>query len=473
MLVDSIMRSLKKDAVNPSYSTYEVDKIQVDNPSGMVPHFLSQNYIMSVVNDVSDDKIEDIDIIKRVFPGDEEVKAKINEGLRSFKKNVEDLVKSARILETETTNLSKIPVLSRLIVKGSIQSNPFENLLPKTNEIELLKFSELKYKEYLTTLEEIHVFLKNYPLVPYDESTITTLKENLTVVVQVWGKEQAIRATIANAKKEYNDMLKTKESEEQTKKQNFDKLIESLTVYRKAYQDFQAALKTICSYSIKIESEEIQSIGHKLYIENGFQLNKQKFIEAVNSLLIEQIANPDDIAPSYFFETNYRKKSPKITSYDDFEAKLYGNFEKLNRKTYKIVTNDGREFERLSPGWKTSVILDLILGYDRDISPVIIDQPEDNLAITYINEGLVKAIKNIKSKKQIILVSHNATIPMLADAQNIVLCRNIDKRIIIKSSPLEGQIDGKNVVDYIAEITDGGKPAIKKRVKKYNLKKFN
>jgi predicted ATP-dependent endonuclease of OLD family len=162
-----------------------------------------------------------------------------------------------------------------------------------------------------------------------------------------------------------------------------------------------------------------------------------------------------------------------VRNYDDFELKVYSSFEALNKKKYKIITNDGREFEKLSPGWKTSVILDIILGYDKDISPIIIDQPEDNLATNYINKGLVKAIKKIKSKKQIILVSHNATIPMLADAQNIVLCRNENNKIVIKSSPLEGKIDGKEVVDLIAEITDGGKPSIKKRVKKYNLKKFS
>ena len=37
---------------------------------------------------------------------------------------------------------------------------------------------------------------------------------------------------------------------------------------------------------------------------------------------------------------------------------------------------------------------------------------------------------------------------------------------------MEDVIDGKPVVDYIAEITDGGKASIKKRVKKYNLKSF-
>ena len=61
---------------------------------------------------------------------------------------------------------------------------------------------------------------------------------------------------------------------------------------------------------------------------------------------------------------------------------------------------------------------------------------------------------------------------MLGDAQNVILCRNDNGKIVIKSSPLEGKIEGKTMVDYVAEITDGGKPSIKKRVKKYNLKSF-
>ena len=138
--------------------------------------------------------------------------------------------------------------------------------------------------------------------------------------------------------------------------------------------------------------------------------------------------------------------------------KKYKDIESLNTKEYKIVTNDGRKFENLSAGWKTSVILDIILGYEKDMAPIIIDQPEDNLATNYINGGLVTAIKKIKGQKQIILVSHNATIPMLADAQNIVLCNNVNNKIVIKSSPLEGKIEGKSVLDHIAEITDGGSP---------------
>ena len=144
----------------------------------------------------------------------------------------------------------------------------------------------------------------------------------------------------------------------------------------------------------------------------------------------------------------------------------------LGTRRAGLVVYDGKDFDNLSPGWKTAVILDIMLKYDKDNAPLIIDQPEDNLANTYINQDLIKGIKIAKRNKQIIMVSHNATIPMLGDAQNIILCRNINDKIIIRSANLEGSIDNKLVIDYIAEITDGGKKAIKKRFKKYNFKKY-
>ena len=143
----------------------------------------------------------------------------------------------------------------------------------------------------------------------------------------------------------------------------------------------------------------------------------------------------------------------------------------MNKKQFRIITKQGKDFDNLSAGWKTSVVLDLILGWGSDNAPLIIDQPEDNLATGYINTDLLKAIKKCKQKKQIILVSHNATIPMLGDAQNVVMCKNNDKLITIKSNPLEGSIGGEDVVDLIAETTDGGKISVKKRVKKYNFGK--
>ncbi len=473
LLVDSIVKHLTKTTAASIYAQYEIDKIQIDNPSGMIPHFLHQNYIMGIVNNVSEDKIEDIDIIKRVFPGDEEIKESINSGLRLFRRNVQDLVKNVKILEEETETLSKIPKLSRLLIKNDVENNIFEKLQPTETEIEKLRFSIVQHAQFTSNLEEIETFLTTFPFVNHNSTLTQDLKGELDLSLEYSQKEKQTRGIVAEEKENYDTLLKVNDSEEQTKKQNFEKLLESLKRYSKAYKEFFKTIGLISSYALKFDSEEIESMGHKLYIENDFVLNKEKFLETVNHYLKQGIADFHSITPSSFFDANFKKKSPKVQDYDDFEQKIFNSFEALNKKKYKIITDDGREFDKLSPGWKTSVILDIILGYDKDISPIIIDQPEDNLATNYINKGLVTAIKKIKSKKQIILVSHNATIPMLADAQNIVLCRNENNKLIIKSSPLEGEIDGKDVVDHIAEITDGGKPSIKKRVKKYNLKKFS
>jgi ABC-type dipeptide/oligopeptide/nickel transport system ATPase component len=471
LLADSIFRCISQSEQNPAYSRFEVNKMVIDNPSGMTPHYLSQNYIMGVVNDISDDKLENIDIIKKVFPGDDEIKEAINLGLRSFKKNIQDLIKNVKVIETELENFNKIPVLSRLITKENVDSNVFKSFLPSDQEVEKLNFSKIQHNQFVENLDTIENFLLKYPFVNHNSNLILELKAELKTALNIHLKEKMVRSIINRDKEAYDDILKDNDSEEQNKKQNFESLIDSLKKFVRSHREFYKTLKAISDYSINFGTEEIESMGHKLFIQNDFILNKEKFLEVVNYYFRKTIQDFNAIEPNIFFKNNY-KQSPKVRDYDDFENKIYGKFEELNKKKYKITTKDGRDFDKLSPGWKTSVILDIILGYDKDSSPIIIDQPEDNLATNYINKGLVTAIKKIKTKKQIILVSHNATIPMLADAQNIVLCRNEGNKLIIKSNPLEGIIEGKQVVDYIAEITDGGKPSIKKRVKKYNLKKF-
>lgn len=474
LLVDSIHKNITASTSESIYlSQYEIDKAIIDNPSGMTPHFLSQNYIMSVVNNISVNKIDDIDIIKNVFPGDEEIKVQINQGLADFKKDIIDLIKQVKIIDRDSQTLTTIPVISRLIVAETLQTNPFKVLQPTDIEKAKMEFSRFKYDSYISTLNEIDSFLTSYPFVNHNPNLINDLKDELANALSNNEKETSTRKTIDDYKREFDEFLRESNSEDQTKKQNFEKLTETLRSYVKAYKRFNEVLTKISNYNLNFGSETIESMGHKLHIENDFKLDKVKFIEVVNHYLKTKIERFEDINPNILFEINHKKQSPKVQNYEDFENKIYSDFENLNRKRYKIVTIEGRDFDSLSPGWKTSIILDLILGYEEDISPIIIDQPEDNLATNYINKGLVTAIKKIKTKKQVILVSHNATIPMLADAQNIILCQNIENKIVIKSCELEGKIENKNVVDYIAEITDGGKSSIKKRVKKYNLKKYS
>ena len=219
-------------------------------------------------------------------------------------------------------------------------------------------------------------------------------------------------------------------------------------------------------------TKEVKATGHTLYIENTFKFNESVLMEVLNKYLNSTFRNMNDVMPANLFSSKFKQR-PRVSSFRELGDLIYEYLRKNDHTSYKIVSSDGRNFYEMSPGWKSAILLDLILGYDAGNSPIIIDQPEDNLAVKYINEALVQTIKKVKYKKQVILVSHNATIPMMADAQTIVLCKNDGKKITIQSSSLEGEIGGEKVLDLIADQTDGGKASIKKRVKKYNLKKFN
>ncbi|MGA1825914.1 MAG: AAA family ATPase [bacterium] len=76
----------------------------------------------------------------------------------------------------------------------------------------------------------------------------------------------------------------------------------------------------------------------------------------------------------------------------------------------------------LSPGEQSSTILALAL-MARDV-PLIIDQPEDELGYSYIVNKIVPKILEAKRERQVIFISHNANIPVLADAEYLVKIRN-------------------------------------------------
>ena len=477
MLVDSVFRKIIGNLNDSIYinTPYQIKDIKVINPSGQHPHYLDQNYISKVCDPKNKEyNIDDISILKSVFPSDTEERQAISNGLSDLGSQLTKLVQSVKEIEKLQNILKRIPKLSHLIVTDVIQGNPLRSILPEDGIVESIEYVKAKYEIDIKNLNSIDKFLSNNPLIVHDNSLIEKLKIELNNAYAISKMESAIRKIIIKHKKDIDIAQENTNLEIATKRQQFEELLDTIRSYIKNANIFHESLEAISKFKIIISTTEIESTGHKLFIDNEFELTKEKFLEVINGMLKtpNAIKTFGDIKPESLFEANFSKRDPKIGGYDDFERRVKSKFDGMNKKKYRIITNEGKDFESLSAGWKTSVILDLILGWSSDNAPLIIDQPEDNLATGYINFGLLKAIKKCKAKKQIILVSHNATIPMLGDAQNIVMCRNNDNKITIKSNPLEGFIDDIGVVDLIAETTDGGKPSIKKRVKKYNLKNF-
>jgi len=118
---------------------------------------------------------------------------------------------------------------------------------------------------------------------------------------------------------------------------------------------------------------------------------------------------------------------------------------------------------RLSVGQKcTAVLLTLLVGFN---SPLIIDQPEDDLDNTIVYEGLVKTLWKLKGKRQIIFATHNANIPVNGDAELVIALGSPDNdRIKINNA---GAIDWPDIRKEIVEVMEGGKEAFKKREERY------
>ena len=475
LLVDSIWRKLSKKSFEDSnYKDFDVENINVVNPSEMTPHYLGQNYIMKVIGNDSEQGIEEIEIIKSLFPDNREISEQVGSSLATLKKDLTELIRTVEEIESIEHKMRVTPQIGRLLVLNPIRQNIISTLLPKSNERNSISYENLKKTNHIAALLEIKTLLRNNPFVSDYNTTIDELIKVLQIVYKYSEVENNVFTTINNANNTYASILLTESQEDQTKTQQFDKLIKQISDYVYLNRKFKKHLHAIASYQVEFETKEIKSSGHSLFIKNQYKINKNIVLDVFNNKLKTtcKIDTFNDISPEKLYQKNFSGQKPKVADYQDFINRVYKDFENMNKTVYSIITEEGKDFSRLSAGWKTSVLLDLILGYDKDIAPIIIDQPEDNLATKYINDGLVNAIKKVKNTKQIILVSHNATIPMMGDAQQIIYCENKNGVIVIRSSPLEGEIGEKSVLDLIASITDGGKPSIKKRVKKYNLKKF-
>lgn len=124
-----------------------------------------------------------------------------------------------------------------------------------------------------------------------------------------------------------------------------------------------------------------------------------------------------------------------------------------------------RDFSRLSLGQQQSVLLALMLSVETD-RPLIIDQPEDNLDSEFIYRTLVPVLRRAKERRQVIVVTHNANIAVLGDAEQIIVLKsNADYGVVFS----RGSIDHPETRDLACAILEGSDEAFRRRAKIYGV----
>lgn len=127
------------------------------------------------------------------------------------------------------------------------------------------------------------------------------------------------------------------------------------------------------------------------------------------------------------------------------------------------LTGDGQPLSQLSPGQRGLVLALFYLVVDRRTSPLLLDQPEENLDNETIASKLVPAIHEAAGRRQTIVVTHNANLAVVGDADQIIHCQMNERRFTVAS----GSIAELDVAQFALDILEGTKPAFDNRRHKY------
>ncbi|MBF0310211.1 MAG: AAA family ATPase [Magnetococcales bacterium] len=136
------------------------------------------------------------------------------------------------------------------------------------------------------------------------------------------------------------------------------------------------------------------------------------------------------------------------------------------------ICYDGVDIHKLSPGTRGIVLLLLYLALDdTDDRPLIIDQPEENLDPKSVFDELVALFIKAKTKRQVIIVTHNA---------NLVINTDADQIIVAEAGPHPegglpliryeaGGLENASIRKAVCDILEGGEIAFRERARRLRV----
>lgn len=111
-----------------------------------------------------------------------------------------------------------------------------------------------------------------------------------------------------------------------------------------------------------------------------------------------------------------------------------------------------------SAGERTAGMLGLLLALNT--SPLVIDQPEDDLDTSLISNFVVTGFKTLKKDRQLVVVTHNPNIAVNANSDNIVHMNYTTGQITVSANDALQDTEIRNAV---CDVMEGGQIALDKR----------
>ena len=331
----------------------------------------------------------------------------------AYEQKLDDLQKKwqeqKKNYETEINNIKQ-----ELSAKG-LEPDKYETLIKRKTQIEpiLNEYSKISLK--INDLENTRNILKN-KIKEQRHKIFNTRRTKIDELNQKLNNRLKIDIEYLNNKEQF--------------KEQFSELVKGSGISKDAISNIT-------------EKDAIEGIEISNYISLGKQKLQEIFglTEAMAQRLLEWFKNDEKL-----FELETLFPDDKIL----IKLKV--------EDTYK-------ELSTLSAGQKATALLILLFAQENRI--LIIDQPEDDLDNRFIYEDIVKILREIKNNRQIILVTHNANIPVLGDSEQVFVIEALNNECSIVDI---GSIDKISIAQNIKSIMEGGEEAFKRRIEKYGVK---
>lgn len=269
-----------------------------------------------------------------------------------------------------------------------------------------------------------------------------------------------------------------------------DKILKVQKDIMEKQASFYKIMKNI-SGQVMMEKEEVSIIpvpkfdGEKFisFVENNFNRRGQK-AQSLSEFIWQDEDSFDSFIKKIFDDIingSYTLKGSRDEKQVITEL-VTTNYYKL---TYD-VKYQGDTLSSMSEGKKAFVILRMILDFDENECPILIDQPEDDLDNRAIYKDLVSYIRAKKSQRQMILVTHNPNIVVAADSEEVIVSnqnginnRNQDNiKFEYRSGAIENTFEhdqtkpmllSQGIRQHVCDLLEGGYIAFKKRENKYGF----
>ena len=131
----------------------------------------------------------------------------------------------------------------------------------------------------------------------------------------------------------------------------------------------------------------------------------------------------------------------------------------------KAKGEDFSPLKDLSYGEKCTAIFSIaLLGKTK---PLLVDQPEDELDHAFVIKNIVEHIRGVKEKRQLLISTHNANIPVLGDAELIFKVAKVAE--VMRCEVEErGAFEKASIIDRLQDL-EGGPEAFRRRREKYGI----